>query len=269
MDIGTAKPTKIEQEMVPHHLIDVLVPDRFFSVAEYKMTATCAIDDIVQRGKVPIICGGTGLYARALLEGIDIPSVPPQPELRQKLNCEANEKGNAYLLGQLKELDPLAAQRLNSNDRIRIIRALEVSLVSGKPFSSLAGKSEPLYDTHWIGLCMQDRALHKEMIAKRLAEQIAAGLVEEMRELWAKPPFQAVLRSAINYKEFIPCIEGKESLEAVESQCLLHNFQLARKQMIWFKANDKIQWFAMDEMDQDKIFAQIIESMRNYSIRSM
>jgi tRNA dimethylallyltransferase len=260
MDIGTAKPSKAEQSMVPHHAIDVLEPDRFFSVAEYKELAQAAIGDICQRGKSPIVCGGTGLYARALLEGIDIPSIPPHPELRELLNEVASEKGNAHLHDQLKKIDAVTAQRLSVNDRRRIIRALEVSMVSGKAFSQLSVKKEAPFNTIWVGLRFQERTLHKRMIVERLSNQFASGLITEALDLLAEPEFNSVLRSAVNYKEFVPYIEGKVSLEQVFDQCVLHNSQLARKQMIWFRANKGIRWYELDNLSQEEILSDVIDS---------
>jgi tRNA dimethylallyltransferase len=260
MDIGTAKPSQAEQAMVRHYAIDVLAPNRFYSVAEYKELALEAITDIFGRGKVPIICGGTGLYARALLEGIDIPSIPPQPELREYLNTLANEKGNHHLHEKLKTLDPVSAGRLSVNDRRRIIRALEVSMVSGRAFSDLSVKGNIPFRTIWIGPCFKSRSLHKQMIVERLKEQFASGLEKEVISLFEEAEFNEVLRSAVNYKEFLPYIDGKESLEYIFEQCVLHNFQLARKQMTWFKANKEICWYELDSTSQEKILSEVIDS---------
>ncbi|MBX9721112.1 MAG: tRNA (adenosine(37)-N6)-dimethylallyltransferase MiaA, partial [Candidatus Obscuribacterales bacterium] len=133
-DIGTAKPSAEEQAEIPHHLIDVAEPQEEFTAAEFARQASKAIDDISARKKIPIVCGGTGFYARALLEGLGIPDVPPQPELREQFKLlEENDKGSLYR--KLTELDPLTATRLNANDLFRVIRALEVCIVSGKAFS--------------------------------------------------------------------------------------------------------------------------------------
>lgn len=259
MNIGTAKPTLAQQASIKHHLIDVLEPARFFSIAEYKVLAANVIDDIINRGKVPIVCGGSGLYARALLEGIEIPSVPAQPELRNMLNALASEKGNAHLYEKLKELDPKTAERLNLNDRLRIVRALEVSLITGRPFSSLSKKLKPPFPTLWIGLSVGQRTLHREMLSARLADQLQQGLLEEVFGLWAQPRYKAVLANAVNYKEFLPYINGNETLEQVKQQCLINNSRLSRKQMTWFRANRAIEWMKVDEARTETILAQIIE----------
>lgn len=259
MDIGTAKPSQAEQSLIPHHAIDVLEPNRFYSVAEYKELAQHAVKDILNRGKLPIICGGTGLYARALLEGIDIPAIPPQPQLREHLNAMASEKGNLYLHEKLKALDPVSAGRLSVNDRRRIIRALEVSMVSGKAFSDLSVRGSVPFKTIWIGLYLKNRTLHKQMIIERLKQQFADGLENEVVGLFAQPEFNEVLCSAVNYKEFLPYIDGKENLEYVLEQCVLHNFQLARKQMTWFKANKEIRWYELDSISQENMLSGVID----------
>lgn len=262
MDIGTAKPTVHERSIIRHHLIDVLQPDRFFSVAEFKELADVAIADITQRHKIAIVCGGTGLYARALLEGITMPSVEPQPEIRTKFNELANNKGNAHIHDHLRKLDPIAAKRLSVNDRVRIIRALEVSIVAGKPFSSLAGKAPPPFKTIWAGLRFHDRTLHKQAIIKRLKEQFINGLKEEALNILNKSELKAVARTAVNYKEFVPYLEGRENLEHVFEQCVTHNFQLAKRQLTWFRANPAIQWFNIDQLSESAIISQILESFR-------
>jgi tRNA dimethylallyltransferase len=260
MNIGTAKPSEAEQALVKHHALDVIEPNRFYSVAEYKELATKVIGDVVERGKTPIVCGGTGLYARALLEGIDIPSVAPQPHLREQLNAQATEKGNAYLLEELRKVDAITADRLSVNDRRRIIRALEVSYVAGQAFSELSVKGELPFRTIWQGLYFKERQAHKEMIVARLSEQFDYGLPDEALALLAEPEFGPVLRSAVNYKEFFPYMEGKEKLEQVFDQCVLHNFQLARKQMTWFRANSAITWHELGSVSQEKILAQLTDA---------
>ncbi len=248
MDIGTAKPTVEQQSQIKHHLIDVIEPDRFYSIAEYQTTAKAKAKDILSKNKVPIVVGGTGLYARALLQGIRPPEVPAQDELRKSLNKIADEEGNNSLHLKLKELDPVTAERVNVNDRIRVIRALEVCLVAGRPFSEMVGKGAPIFETIWLGLHCQDRGRYSEIIADRLHNQFEQGLEEEVRKLWREPAYHPVLKRAINYKEFIPYLQNNQRLDLVREKCVLHNIQLARKQMMWFKTNYEIDWFAVDEL---------------------
>ncbi len=254
MDIGTAKPTIEQQQTIKHHALDLLEPNRFFTVSEYVDSATTLIEDITSRGKIPILCGGTGLYARALLEGIQIPAVSPSPELRAELDDLANEKGNEELYARLNQLDPVSAARLHINDRRRIIRALEVTIASGKPFSSLATQKEPKYETTWIGLTWTDRALHKKFIAERLSKHLKEGLIAEVQSLWHNENYREILSNSINYKEFIAYLDKNESLDDASKQCIQSNFQLARKQMIWFRARPFINWLAIDELSLTDCF---------------
>src|SRR5277367_2345761 len=248
MDIGTAKPTAEQQSRVPHFMIDLIDQERFYSVAEYKEGAERVLQELASESRLPIVCGGTGLYARALLEGIDIPAVPPQVDLRKSLNDFADLNGNQALHEQLVALDPVTAKRLSANDRFRVIRALEVSMVAGKPFSELAVKNKSAHRTVWIGLCWSDRAKHRAALTKRFDQQIDQGLLDEVQELFVHPQYEKVLLRAVNYKEFFPYLKGQIDLQEVRQNCITSNSQLARKQQIWFRANSEINWFSVDEM---------------------
>jgi tRNA dimethylallyltransferase len=262
MDIGTAKPTVQQQSRVPHFMIDLIEPERFYSVAEYKEGAEIILQELGSKSQVPIVCGGTGLYARALLEGIDIPAVPPQVELRKSLNEFADLNGNDALHSKLELLDPKTAKRLSANDRIRVIRALEVSLVAGKPFSELAGRSKSAHRTLWIGLGWSDRAKHKAALTERFDQQVQQGLLDEVENLFGHREYEKVLLRALNYKEFFPYLNGAIDLQEVRQNCITSNFQLSRKQMIWFRANSKINWFAVDEMSAEDICERVLKLYR-------
>src|SRR5262249_50830685 len=167
MDIGTAKPSAAERAHIRHHMLDLVDPDEVYTVAQYKEDGTKAIEDILSRGRVPIVVGGTGFYARALLEGLEIPAVEPQPELRASLRELADAEGRPALHKKLAELDPVSAARIGVNDVFRIIRAIEVSVVCGRPFSDLARRVPPRYDTLWIGLTAANRSILYEAIRRR------------------------------------------------------------------------------------------------------
>ncbi|MCB9470813.1 MAG: tRNA (adenosine(37)-N6)-dimethylallyltransferase MiaA [Cyanobacteriota/Melainabacteria group bacterium] len=247
MDIGTAKPTKEEMKGIRHHLIDVADPDSVFTVAEYKRQGRKAIDDIFAAGKIPIVCGGTGFYSRALLEGLSIPEVAPNQELREKLNSEAEEKGNEYLHDLLMQKDPEAAAKIKANDRFRIVRALEVMEALAIPFS-MASKKEPVpFDVLWIGLTFEDRTKLKERIIERLKIQIEDGLEAEVRSLYDRYGKTRSLQNAVTYKQFISYFEKEISYEEAFEECVKHNYQLARKQLIWFRSNPEMNWLKVDE----------------------
>jgi len=257
MDIGTAKPSEVERESIPHHLFDVVEPDRQFTVAEYKQQAGEKIEELFAREIVPIVCGGTGLYARALLEGLDIPPVAPQPDLRASLTAYAEENGNQSLHDKLREIDPIAADRLNFNDRFRVIRAIEVTSVLGRPFSSISAKSEPPYETVWIGLTVEDRSLLRKDLETRMQAQLAAGLIDEVQGLVAKYGCTRAITNAVNYKEFIDHIRGSRSLKDSIDECITHSYQLARRQIMWFKTNTAINWFSVDRLSREELFARV------------
>ena len=259
MDIGTAKPSAEEQSAVRHHLLDVADVSEVYTVANYKEAAGCAVDDIHERGKIPIVCGGTGLYARALLEGLSIPEVAPNQQLRDELNEFADKNGNDQLLARLAALDPVTAERLNLNDRYRVVRALEVSITLGKPFSQAATLNPAPYPTIWIGLGVNNRQYIKDLIESRLDEQINAGLIDEVKALLADYGPTRALLNAVPYKEVIAYLDGNCSLAQAKQDALTHNYQLARRQIMWFRSNENTNWFMVDVEDREKIFSQVAE----------
>ncbi len=259
MDIGTAKPSADERAAVRHHLLDVADVNEIYTVANYKEAAGLAIDDIHTRGKIPIVCGGTGLYARALLEGLSIPEVPPNQELRDELNEFADKNGNDQLFQRLTALDPVTAARLNINDRYRVVRALEVSMALGKPFSQAATLKPPTYPTIWIGLGVNNRQYIKDLIESRLEEQFNAGLIDEVKALLMDYGPTRTLLNAVPYKEVIAYLDGNCSLDAAKQDAIKHNYQLARRQIMWFRANENTSWFMVDVEDREKIFLQVSE----------
>lgn len=246
MDIGTAKPTAEEMKGVPHHLMDVVEPDQFFSVAQYKEKGREAIEAIFEKKKVPVICGGTGLYARVLLEGFSIPEVPPNQELRERLNASADKHGNHYLHNLLKEKDWQAWQKIQPNDRFRIIRALEVMEALEIPFSKVVKVEIVPFEVIWIGLTFDDRSILKERISKRLEIQMQQGFIDEVKMLHNKYGNERTLTNAVGYKQLINHIENKISIEEALEETIKHNYQLARKQLIWFRANTSINWLKVD-----------------------
>jgi tRNA dimethylallyltransferase len=177
MDIGTAKPTKAEQADVPHHLLDVVSPDQIYTVSQYKDDGLQTLTQITSRRNMPIVCGGTGFYARALLQGLKIPEVGPQQELRDALNARAEQEGVESLREVLRKVDPVSAEKIGRNDKYRLIRAIEVSQVMQKPFSQVAQKEDVPYRIIWLGLTANNRDILKERIRARIAAQLDEGLL--------------------------------------------------------------------------------------------
>ena len=254
MDIGTAKPTPEERATVPHHMLDVIDPTQTFTTAQFKDHATPLVENLIENGRKPIVCGGTGFYFRNLLEGLQIPAVEPQTELRKELNDFADRNGNLALHQRLQQLDAASAERINANDRFRVVRALEVTMYSGKPFSQLTARIEPPFDVVWIGLYCENKEVLSKMIKERIAQQIVNGLVDEVQSLYRQYGRCHSFLHTVGYAEIIQYIDGEITLQESIDLIALHTYQLARKQLLWFRSNKKIIWFATDQIQ----FAQIV-----------
>lgn len=259
MNIGTAKPTVEEMNGVKHHLIDVVEPDQVFTVAQYKRMGRESIEKILAQDKIPVVCGGTGFYARALLEGLAIPEVGPNQALRDELETVAKEKGSAYLHNLLKQKDPVSGEKIMENDKRRIIRALEVMDALSIPFSEATKKEEVPFKVIWFGLNFEDRKVLKERIKFRLNEQIEQGLEAEVKALYNKYGKTRSLLNAVTYKQFIGYFENQYSYEEAIEECIKHNYQLARKQLMWFRANPQMNWLFVDL--QTNLMDKVIEKI--------
>jgi tRNA dimethylallyltransferase len=247
MDIGTAKPTKEELSLIPHHLIDIINPDEDFSLAQYQSLAYRAISDIQKRDKLAILAGGSGLYIWAILEGWRIPGVAPDPELRRRLEGVGKEE----LYTELAQVDPVAAQRIDPANARRIIRALEVYKGAKAPISRLQLKTKPLANTLIIGLTA-DRAELYHRLDLRVEEMIRRGLVDEVRGLRDKGyDFSLPAMSGIGYKQIALHLKGELSLADAIQQIKFETHRLVRHQYSWFRLkDDRIRWFDIEkEMD--------------------
>ncbi len=243
MDIATAKPTEDERARVPHHLLDMIWPDESYTLAEYQRDAQAAIAAIQARNRLPLLVGGTGLYIRAVVDGLAIPEVPPQPELRAELEAEASAHGPAALVERLQHVDPDSAARIDPANVRRLVRALEVSLVTGKPFSTQQGSRPTPYITALtLGLTMERGALHARA-DQRIAEMLRGGLVEETRALvergyaWTLPSM-----SSLGYREIGAYLRGEMSLKEAEARFEYATHAYIRRQMTWFRADRRIHW---------------------------
>jgi tRNA dimethylallyltransferase len=259
MDVGTAKPTSEERKGVLHHMLDVVEPDRIYTVAEFQKAGTEAIQSVISQGKLPVVAGGTGLYARALLEGLQIPEVGPQDELRESLKQLARSHGNEALFKKLEDMDPVSAGKIMPNDQLRIIRALEVTITLGKPFSEVTRRVEVPYNVIWVGLNFDDRSVLKDRIALRMNMMMSQGLLDESKFLLEKFGATQPILNAVGYRQMFNYIDGNWTMEEAIEDCLKHNFQLARKQIMWFRANPDTIWFVVDKSKQlfDDVFRKI------------
>ena len=251
MDIGTAKPTAEEMDGVPHHMIDVADPEEDFSVARYVELASACVDDILARGKLPIVAGGTGLYVDSLLSGRTFAAFSPESALRKELEEELADRGGEAMLEELSRVDPEAAARLHPNDHKRIVRALEVYRSTGKTISEHNRETRalpPRYEAPTIGLNFQDRADLWARIDQRVDQMAAAGLEREVRELLSSglsPRCTAM--QAIGYKEFVAAVEGTMTWREAEELVKLRSRQYAKRQLTWFRRNPEVHWLLWEK----------------------
>ena len=256
-DIGVAKPSLQERQGVPHHLIDILEPDADMSLARYQDLAYAAIDEIARRGSVPILVGGTPLYVNAVVEAWRIPRVPPDPDLRARLEEEARCRGIGALGERLRQVDPVAADRSGANLR-RIIRALEIWETTGVAMSALEGKGPPRYDALEIGLTMPRDRLYRA-VADRVADQIRRGLVEEVRALIAAGvPEDAPAMSSLGYRQLLPFIRGETDLASAVRQIERDTHRYVRHQETWLRRNSRLVWIDVTEPDWGRQAARLV-----------
>lgn len=241
-DIGVAKPTPGERRGVPHHLIDIAPPGGDMSLARYQDLAMSAISGILVRQRLPLLVGGTPLYINAVVEGWRIPRVPPDPDLRARLEQEGREEGTAVLLERLRQVDPIAAARSGGNQR-RIIRALEVFTATGIPKSQQEGKGPSPYTALEIGLRLSRDALY-QVIDARVSEQIDRGLVAEVRALLeGGVPNDAPAMSSLGYRQLLPYLHGKISLDEAIARIRHDTHRYVRHQETWLRRNPRLLWF--------------------------
>ena len=261
MNVGTGKPSRADRERVAHHLIDVVDPDEEFNVAIFRRLALETIDHIHARGKNVVVCGGTGLYLKALTRGLFV-GPEQDPEVRGELAREIQEKGLGALYQRLTEVDPAAHSRIHPNDRQRIIRALEVYQLTGKPMSLWQREhdfgDEP-FDTLKIGL-QRERADLYGLINRRCERMIEEGLLDEVRELAAKgysldlKPLQSV-----GYRQMGLVLQGMLKMDQAVEEMRLETRHLAKRQLTWFRGDHEIRWLHPENQRQE-----IIESVQRF-----
>lgn len=241
-NIAAAKPTIEEMQGIKHYLIDIVEPEIDYSVANFYDDAKTAINGILAKGKTPIVVGGTGLYFRILLEDFDMPRVAPNYELRKELESIDTEK----LHEMLKELDPGSAEKIHFNNKVKIIRALEVAKTLNKPISEAAGKKEPEFDVEWIGLNPPDRNVLYDRINQRVDEMVTKGLVEETKALLEKHGRINNFINTIGYQEILDYLGGEISLDEAILQIKQNTRRYAKRQLTWFRRNKLINWKSID-----------------------
>ena len=249
LDIGSAKPTMAERQGIVHHMMDIIEVTDPFTVADFCDEANKIIEDIISRGKVPILAGGTGLYFRTLLQDFDLPRVAPNEELREELNKKSCEE----LYNMLLEKDYEIAQKIHFNNKVKIIRALEVCISLGVPMSKAQKKKDSPYDVLWIGLNTQDREFLYERINKRVDVMLSQGLEQEAKTLFDQYGENNILMSTIGYQEFLPYFKGEIEFSIAIEQLKQNTRRYAKRQISWFNANKDINWFDIKTVNVNEI----------------
>lgn len=264
-DIGTAKPTTAQQQLVPHYLIDICDPIETLTVADYQQQAQALIENSefeIRNSKLSflspsaLLVGGTGLYIRSIVQGLKIPRVAPQPELRSQLLS----LGQTQLYAMLQQVDPMAAKKIHANDPVRTVRALEVFYVTGRPIWEQQGENPPLYPILQIGLDCETDVL-RDRIAQRTEQMIAAGLVAEVEYLCQKYGSDLPLLNTLGYQEIKQYLAGDISLDEAKSLTVLHTRQFAKRQRTWFRAYPQIEWF---DANSPNLVEQVWQRVQNF-----
>ena len=263
LNIATAKPTEEEKCGIPHYLIDFLEPEQAFSVADYVKLAGEAISDIYSRGKLPVVCGGTGLYISSLVENIKFDDTGSNKAIRERLEMELNEKGADYLWEKLRTVDPETAAKVHKNNIPRVIRGIEVYEMTGIPISQHkinSRREETPYNSCIIGLTASDRQYLYDRINKRVDVMVQQGMVEECREVYENSQL-ATACQAIGYKELIPYFENRASLEECIDKIKQETRHYAKRQLTWFRRVDGISWVEIDKFDDSKKLTEEIQNI--------
>lgn len=248
MVIGTAAPTLGELAAVSHHLVAVTKPDAMWNLNDWLERARALVGEIHERGAVPLVVGGTGQYIWALLEGWDVPSVPPQPELRARLEARAAAGEGAPLHEELRAVDPASAERIDPRNSRRVIRALEIVEATGRPVPPLDPR-DPGFDWHVIGLRWSREEIH-ERADRRVVAMFEEGLIDEVRDLVERCGRDFDALRSIGYREALAVIEGNLTVEEAIERTRIETHRLIRMQANWFREDDpRIQWVDGDDLD--------------------
>lgn len=266
MTVGTAAPDEEEKRGVPHHLMQFLAPDALFSVAEYVDLAGKCIREINARGKLPVLTGGTGLYVSSLLDNITFFENKSDPALRKELEELAAEKGNEFVLDELRKVDPELAQTLHPNNLGRVIRGIEAYRLTGITMSEqqrLSRQNPSPYDCCVIGLNYRDRQKLYDRIDKRVHVMMDKGLLDEIRQLIAMG-YSSTAAQAIGYKEFFDYLEGKGSLEEAIAKVQMESRRYAKRQLTWFRRDERVNWLYIDDYgDYNELKNAAVQLVKN------
>ena len=252
MDIGTAKPSLEERDGVPHYMLDVADPGEPYSVARYAKEAGDWVEDILARGKLPIVCGGTGLYIDGLLRGAEFQPSGADNGLREQLEGEWDAHGPQHMMDRLAAVDPESAARLHLSDKRRILRALEVYLATGETITVHNARTKaipPRYDAVMIGLNTEPRQILYDRIDRRVGVMLEQGLLKEVRDLLEDGLLEGTAAQAIGYKELLAHFRGEMTLDAAADLIRQKSRNYAKRQLTWFRRDERVRWIVYNSPD--------------------
>ena len=258
-DIATAKPSLEEQDGIIHHLFDIISPQQTFSASDFNDIAQQKIEEIWSHNKNVIVVGGTGFYFRILLEGLTLTNVAPNEQLRKELQKLAEENGKEAVFKILENLDLEASKKIHFNNLDKVIRAIEICKTLNMPMSEAGQDYNPKYNVLWIGLDFKDRQKLYDRINLRVDEMLKNGLENEAKTLFEKYGQISSLMGTIGYQEFLPYFNGEVNYEEVTEKIKQNTRHYAKRQLTWFRANKKMNWFYPDEESFENIFEKVLK----------
>ncbi len=267
MDIGTAKPTMEERQGVPHHMLDVADPGEQYSVSRYAREAGACVEDILSRGKLPIVCGGTGLYIDGLLRGADFQPNGADNGLRHRLEEEWEAQGAEQMMARLAAVDPESAARLHLSDKRRVLRALEVYLATGETITAHNARTKaipPRFDAAILGLNTEPRQILYDRIDRRVGVMLEQGLIREAKSLLEDGLLEGTAAQAIGYKELLAHFRGEMSLEQAADLIRQKSRNYAKRQLTWFRRDERVRWITYNSADAAAaVLQESTEYLRN------
>ena len=269
MDIGTAKPTKQEMDGVPHHMLDVAEPREAYSVSRYVEEATACVEDILARGKLPIVCGGTGLYIDGLIRGTDYQPAGTDNGIREQLEGEWEAQGAEEMMARLAAVDPDSAARLHLSDKRRILRALEVYLATGETITAHNARTKaipPRYEAVMIGLNTEPRQILYDRIDRRVGVMLEQGLLQEVQSLLEDGLLEGTAAQAIGYKELLAYFRGEMTLETAADLIRQKSRNYAKRQLTWFRRDERVKWIVYNAPEAAQA---VLQEATNYLTQTL
>ena len=269
MDIGTAKPTREEMDGVPHHMLDVAEPGEAYSVSRYVEEATACVEDILARGKLPIVCGGTGLYIDGLIRGTDYQPAGTDNGIREQLEGEWEAQGAEEMMARLAAVDPDSAARLHLSDKRRILRALEVYLATGETITVHNARTKeipPRYEAVMIGLNTEPRQILYDRIDRRVGVMLEQGLLQEVQSLLEDGLLDGTAAQAIGYKELLAYFRGEMTLETAADLIRQKSRNYAKRQLTWFRRDERVKWIVYNAPEAAQA---VLQEATNYLTQTL